>query len=511
MHAYEVELAAGQVLLGTVDQRGVDLFLSIYDPDGKKLADVDSPNGISGPEPVVIRARAKGVFRIEVRGWGEDPAHPPPLAPGAPPRRYEARVDEILSDAEYTERLARATYPSPALFRLWKEVRDEGSTAEERFWKALAGKAPIVEPIAGDDRELRVTFVFRGDDDTRYVGLFAGPSSDEKPMLRVENTHAWYLSAKLPRDARFTYAFLRAPGPPPFDLSFSAKPERYQGIDYLPDPLNPVRYAGSSMVELPDAPPQPWIQEKAGVPSGTVTAESLPSEKLHEPRRIGVYTPPGFGAGGGPYPFVVVLDGEYAGLSKQTLIPVARILDNLIAAGKIPPMIAALVANQGTRDRDLTMSAPFADFLALELVPFLRRKYRASPNPEKATVSGVSLGGLGAVYAAVQHPEAFHDVLSQSGSFWYFPQGISADSSYASERGILMRQIAGAPREPLHFFLDVGRLESLRAWDLLSYNRHMRDVLVAKGYPVTYREFDGGHDYVWWRELFAEGLMALVH
>src|SRR5262249_13119962 len=114
MHTYEVEVAAGQVLLGTVDQRGVDLIVSIYNPDGKKLSDVDRPNGISGPEPVLIRARAGGIYRIEVRGWHEDPAHPPPVAPGAPPRRYEARIDEIVSEAEYTERLARTTYQSPA-------------------------------------------------------------------------------------------------------------------------------------------------------------------------------------------------------------------------------------------------------------------------------------------------------------------------------------------------------------------------------------------------------------
>jgi enterochelin esterase family protein len=125
-------------------------------------------------------------------------------------------------------------------------------------------------------------------------------------------------------------------------------------------------------------------------------------------------------------------------------------------------------------------------------------------------VSGVSYGGLCAVYTAMRHPETFHNVLSQSGSFWYFPHGESVDGSYEADRGVLMRQLAGAPRLPLRFFLDAGRLEALGPWDLLSHNRHMRDVLVARGYPVTYVEFDGGHDYVQWRGLFADGLMALA-
>jgi enterochelin esterase family protein len=38
----------------------------------------------------------------------------------------------------------------------------------------------------------------------------------------------------------------------------------------------------------------------------------------------------------------------------------------------------------------------------------------------------------------------------------------------------------------------------------------MRDVLLLKNYPVTYREFDGGHDYLWWRGSFADGLLSLI-
>ena len=38
----------------------------------------------------------------------------------------------------------------------------------------------------------------------------------------------------------------------------------------------------------------------------------------------------------------------------------------------------------------------------------------------------------------------------------------------------------------------------------------MRDVLEAKGYSHRYVEFNGGHEFICWRDTFAEGLMALI-
>jgi enterochelin esterase family protein len=62
--------------------------------------------------------------------------------------------------------------------------------------------------------------------------------------------------------------------------------------------------------------------------------------------------------------------------------------------------------------------------------------------------------------------------------------------------------------------MEVGTLENRASRhgmpDMVAVNRHMRDVLKAKGYDVTYREYAGGHDYVWWRSGLADGLIALL-
>lgn len=50
----------------------------------------------------------------------------------------------------------------------------------------------------------------------------------------------------------------------------------------------------------------------------------------------------------------------------------------------------------------------------------------------------------------------------------------------------------------------------LQEWELLPAGRRLRDALRAKGYDVDYRETNGGHDYLCWREELAEGLAVLL-
>ena len=69
-----------------------------------------------------------------------------------------------------------------------------------------------------------------------------------------------------------------------------------------------------------------------------------------------------------------------------------------------------------------------------------------------------------------------------------------------------------SPRLPVRFYLDAGTMEldmTGRGSSILVPNRHLRDVLRAKGYEVFYQEFHGAHDYVSWRGTIADGLILL--
>jgi tetratricopeptide (TPR) repeat protein len=83
--SYRLALAAGQFCHIVVDQRGIDVVVALYGPDGGMIIEVDSPNDLNGPEPVSLLAEAAGAYRLEVRSREKNAAA----------GRYEVRIEEL--------------------------------------------------------------------------------------------------------------------------------------------------------------------------------------------------------------------------------------------------------------------------------------------------------------------------------------------------------------------------------------------------------------------------------
>jgi tetratricopeptide (TPR) repeat protein len=83
-HYYELPVKAGDYVALIVDQRGIDVLVRLQAPDGAIVAEVDSPNGSQGPEPITVIIEVAGLYRLSVSA----------LEQAAKPGRYEAKLVE---------------------------------------------------------------------------------------------------------------------------------------------------------------------------------------------------------------------------------------------------------------------------------------------------------------------------------------------------------------------------------------------------------------------------------
>jgi len=406
---------------------------------------------------------------------------------------------------------------SPRLSALRDLIKAGNRELLDSFWKEIEKRgAPIVEEAPGNDRDVLVTILWRATAETKNVFVFR-IGDVNKPMVQLLDTDLWYKTFRFQKGARFMYQLgTNLPDPKEWGgiIRFAAVLKN--------DPLNPLQYTersnefnpyevrSFSAVELPSAEPQLWNVTRRGVPAGRVLRDKFASKILGNERPIWIYTPHGYAADKKPYGLLVLTDGFlYVDTAR-----VATILDNLIAAGLIPPLVAVMVDNPD-RFRELACNSEYADFLAQEIVPWARANYHATNRPEQTIMGGASLGGLQAAFVGLKHPEVFGNVLSQSGSFQWKPD---AEKEWEWLKG----QFAASPRLPLRFSMEAGLLEGTWWWrslvpastaadpTLLAANRNFKDMLQSKGYAVHYTEFNGNHGLLNWRGTLASHLIALV-
>ncbi|HET8781743.1 MAG TPA: enterochelin esterase domain-containing protein, partial [Pyrinomonadaceae bacterium] len=255
---------------------------------------------------------------------------------------------------------AQGSLQSPRLVRLAREIATAGPEAINTFREEVQKQGtPLIEPIAEDPAHFWVTFLWFAKEPVRNVVVFSGLTNyaytravlPDIQMVRLDGTDVWFKTFKVRKDARFAYQL---------SVNDSLVPEEDEADDgarrarLISDPLNPHHVGDAlgktsnqeSLVELPGAPAQVWIR-RSGKPAGQLKSHQLRSEILKNERDVTVYFPPGYNARRRAYPLLIVFDGD----AYTDDIPTPTILDNLIAARKIPPVVAVFV-NKEARLRE---------------------------------------------------------------------------------------------------------------------------------------------------------------
>lgn len=501
VHRYQIAARTGEFLRGSVRQDGIGVNVKGFFPDGSKIRTFSGPP--TGTKVFRFVAESPGLYQLELTGVDR----------GQPEGNYTITLDQVQTMAKRLSISVPEPYSSPRIRDLERQATSGDSEAVRHFWTQVKQQGtPLVEEIPNDPAHVLATFVRRETFEIHNVLVLWNPYATEHPddyqMKRLKDTDVWFKTLRIPRGARFLYQLS-----PNDTLTRSPNAQRYATAQA--DPLNPRRqpadpnvtkYEVASVAELPGAAPQPWSDPRPGMPAGKLHRETVRSTELSNERSVTVYTPPGYEQSANSYPMLLLFDE----VTYESQVPAPAILDNLIAERRIPPMVAILVnyPSPEARDRELFGNSRFEEFLSKELVPRVRAEYHISADPSRNIIGGLSAGGFAAAFIALHHPEIFGNVISQSGAFWWAP-----NRDKGEEPNWLAREYVSSPRQPIRFYLEAGLFENDvkgAGGQILETNRHLRDVLRAKGYQVFYHEFPGGHDYLTWQSSLADALLALL-
>jgi enterochelin esterase family protein len=171
----------------------------------------------------------------------------------------------------------------------------------------------------------------------------------------------------------------------------------------MPDPSNSQlelrRWGPSSVFVVPG--PEKAVFEERTVPHGTVHVSFYDSKNLGAPRMFYVYTPPGYESNQQKYPVLYLLHGNGQIEASWTWTGRANvIMDNLLADGKIKPMIVVMPYGQVPREIKPAPAVPPGpgDAAAIEkelltgVKPIVESKYRVLADRQHRAIAGLSMG-----------------------------------------------------------------------------------------------------------------------
>lgn len=267
------------------------------------------------------------------------------------------------------------------------------------------------------------------------------------------------------------------------------------------DPLmKPNLLMSTSQVYVPGPSTLPW--QRNDVPHGIVHHHFYQSQVVGDARDFYVYTPPDYDPRGSKlYPVLYLLHGYSDGASAWTVIGRAnQIFDNLIAEGKMKPMVVVMPLGYGApailHPSSGTFHNPalvqrnmdrFREALFQEVMPAVEKAYRVYTDRNSRAIAGLSMGGAESLYTGLNALDRFAWV----GGF--------SSGGLGSDYDKIFPALDSKANAQLHLlWLSCGKDDRL-----LDPNMKFRDWLQSKGVKVDWVETPGVHQWQVWRRNLA--------
>jgi len=323
-------------------------------------------------------------------------------------------------------------------------------------------------------------FIYRGNVESQIsvVGFFNNWDPEEGRLSRLGTTDIYFREYTFPVDARLDYKFVK-------DGEWILDPDNLMTVE--------GGYGLNSEMRMPKYEPSQWAERNQANPRGRIETQFWESTLLPGERAIHVYLPPGFDDTR-EYPVLFTQDGgdylEYGNIN--------MIADNLIAAGKIQPIIIVMV-EPVDRKKEYTINTKYLGMMVNEIVPMMRNEYPLTDNRMEVGIIGDSFGGTAAFHLGLQRPDIFGLIAGQSGHYAYDNQWVIETASRINA--------AEHPRQSV--CIQVGKYErQMGEYDFVQSAQALRNALEDKNFRVKYIEEPEDHSWAYWRRGLAEILMA---
>jgi enterochelin esterase-like enzyme len=275
------------------------------------------------------------------------------------------------------------------------------------------------------------------------------------------------------------------------------------------------------------------VQAQAdGAPAGQVVEGlSMPSAVLGRDVNFAVYLPPDYAPSSRRYPVVYLLHGYTDEESAWVQFGEVNLAaDRAIASRDIPPMIIVMPdAGLTWYINDSQNKVRYEDMFIQEFIPHIDKTYRTRPKKEYRGVSGLSMGGWGALVYPMRHPDVFAACAAFSAAVWTNEDFMSmGEKGYLDKLGLVFGPNPPGKDRLTPHFLSYSPLEQAKTMniDALKTVRYYIDcgdddsffkgdsalhiALADRKIPHEFRVRDGGHTWSYWRTGIVDGLKFIA-
>jgi len=235
--------------------------------------------------------------------------------------------------------------------------------------------------------------------------------------------------------------------------------------------------------------------------AANVDTLNIPSIKMHRAYKCVVITPDSYKNATQRYPVLYLLHG--AGGNYANWVNNVPIIKELADAYQCMIVCPDGAVSSWYFDSPVDSSMRFETYVSKEIPAYIDQHYQTLPEPAHRAITGLSMGGHGALFLAIRHPDVFGAAGSMSGGVDFRPFPKNWDlAKRLGPPGIdganwtdytVFKQAENLKQGTLAIMIDCGVKDFF-----IDVNRNLHQKLLLAGIDHDYTERPGEHDWKYW-------------